>query len=72
MGRANERGFSFSMTFPGFASIWVDFVDQNKKLERTIQRIERHRAYDEGRYDQAQIQSTPAPQPLPTLVEPSG
>jgi integrase len=72
MGRANERGFSFSRTFPGFASIWVDFVDQNKKLERTIQRIEHHRAYDEGRHDQAQIQSTPAAQPLPALVEPSG
>jgi hypothetical protein len=72
MGRSNERGFSFSKTFPGFASIWVDFVDQNKLLEQTIQRIERHRAYDEGRHDQGQIQSTPAGQPLPALVEPSG
>lgn len=34
MGRANERGFSFSRMFPGFASIWVDFVDQNKSLDR--------------------------------------
>ena len=24
MGRANERGFSFSRMFPGFASIWVE------------------------------------------------
>jgi hypothetical protein len=71
MGRANERGFSFSRAFPGFASIWVDFVDQNKSLELTIQRIERHRAYNEGRNDQAQIESTPAAQPLPALVEPS-
>jgi hypothetical protein len=71
MGRANERGFSFSRAFPGFASIWVDFVDQNKSLELTIQRIERHRAYNEGRNDQAQIESTPATQPLPALFEPS-
>src|ERR1700722_7427121 len=36
MGRANERGFPFSRAFPGFASVWVDFVDQNKALEKTI------------------------------------
>jgi integrase len=69
MGRANERGFSFSRMFPGFANIWVDFVDQNKSLEQTIQRIDRRRAYDEGRNDQAQIESTA--RPLPAFVEPS-
>jgi hypothetical protein len=71
MGHANERGFSFSRMFPGFASIWVDFVDQNKMLELTIQRIERHRAYNDGRNDQAQIGITPTAQVLPALVEPS-
>jgi integrase len=69
MSRANERGFSFSRMFPGFASIWVDFVDQNKSLERTIQRIDRHRAYEEGRNDQAQIESPPAARPLPASIE---
>jgi hypothetical protein len=70
MGRANERGFSFSRMFPGFASSWVDFVDQNKSLEQTIQRIGRHRAYDEGRNDHAQIESTSA-RTIPALVETS-
>jgi integrase len=69
MGRANERGFSFSRTFPGFASIWVDFVNQNKALEQSVRRIDRHRAYDEGRNDHAQIENTP--RPLPTLGEPA-
>jgi integrase len=69
MGRANERGFSFSRRFPGFASVWVDFVDQNKTLEQTIQRIDRHGAYNEGRNDQAQIASAPAARPLPTPIE---
>ena len=67
----NERGFSFSRAFPGFASIWVDFVDQNKSFELIIERIERRRTYNEGRNDQAQIERTPAAQPLPALVEPS-
>ena len=71
MGRANERGFSFSRTFPGFASIWVDFVDQNKMLEQTIQRIDRHGAYNDGRNDQTQIASAPAKRPLPTSIEAS-
>jgi hypothetical protein len=57
--------------FPGFTSIWVDFVDQNKMLEQTIQRIDRHRAYDDGRNDQAQIASAPTARALPALVEPS-
>ena len=46
MGRANERGFSFSRMFPDFASNWVDFVDQNKSLEQAIQRVDRCRTYD--------------------------
>ena len=71
MGRANERGFSFSKLFPGFASIWVDFVDQNKTLEQTVQRIDRHRAYDEGRNDHAQIEDAPLARPLPRSAEAS-
>jgi hypothetical protein len=27
------------------------FFDQNKSLEQTIQRVDRHHAYDEGRND---------------------
>lgn len=68
MGRANERGYSFSKTFPGFASIWVDFVDQNKSLEQTIQRIDHHRAYNEGRSDHAQISIAPVARPLPSSI----
>ncbi len=71
MGRANERGFAFPKIFPGFASIWVDFVDQNKSLEKTMQRIDRHRAYDEGRNDQVQIASAPTARPLPSSIETS-
>jgi integrase len=69
MGRANERGFSFSRMFPGFVSIWVDFVDQNKALEQTIQRVDRHRAYEDGRNDQAQVEAAPALRPLPRSAE---
>jgi integrase len=71
MGRANERGFSFSRMFPDFASNWVDFVDQNKSLEQAIQRVDRCRTYDEGRNDHAHIESTSATRSLPALVEPS-
>jgi integrase len=69
MGRANERGFSFSRMFPGFASSWVDFVDQNKSLEQAIQRIDCHRAYEDGRNDHAQVGAAPALRPLPRSVE---
>jgi len=69
MGRANERGYAFSKTFPGFASNWVDFVDQNKSLEQTIHRIDRHRAYDEGRNDHAQAGDAPGARPPRLSVE---
>jgi hypothetical protein len=71
MGRANERGYSFCKTFPGFASIWVDFVDQNKSVEQTIHRIDRHRAYEEGRNDQAQAGDAPGGRPPRLSVEAS-
>jgi len=71
MGRANERGYAFSKAFPGFASIWVDFVDQNKSLEQTIHRIDRHRAYEEGRNDHAQAGDTPGAKPSRRSVEAS-
>jgi hypothetical protein len=64
LARANERGFSFSRLFPGFPSTWVDFVNQNKSLEETIQRIDRHRAYEEGRNDHTQIEAAPNPKPF--------
>ena len=69
MSRANERGFSFSRMFPGFASIWVDLVDQNKSLEQTIQRVDRHRAYEDGRNDHAQNADAPSARPLPRSAE---
>jgi hypothetical protein len=71
MGRANERGFSFSSMFPGFASSWVDFVDQNKSLEQTIQRIDHHRSYDEGRNDHAQIGGMVSPFPRSVEASPA-
>jgi integrase len=71
MGRANERGFSFSRMFPGFANIWVDFVDQNKALEQTSQRIDRHRAYDEGRNDHAEFEDALLARPLPRSADAS-
>jgi hypothetical protein len=64
MGRANERGFSFSRMFPRFASDWVDFVDQNKSLEQTLQRGGLHKAYEEGRTDRARCEDG-HPQSLP-------
>jgi hypothetical protein len=71
MGRANERGYSFCKTFPGFASNWVDFVDQNKSVEQTIHRIDRHRAYEEGRNDHAQAGYAPGAGPSRGSVEAS-
>jgi integrase len=71
MGRANGRGFSFSRMFPGFASTWVDFVDQNKALEQTVQRIDRHRVYEDGRNDHAQIEDALLARPLPRSTEAS-
>lgn len=69
MGRANERGFSFSRMFPGFASFWVDFVDQNKSLEQTVQRGGLHKAYEEGRSDRAQCEYGPSAEPLSLPLE---
>ena len=69
MSRANERGYAFSKTFPGFASNWVDFVDQNKSVEQTIHRINRHRAYDEGRNAPAQAEDAPGARPPHLSVE---
>jgi integrase len=69
MGRANERGFSFSRVFPGFASDWVDFVDQNKSLEQTVQRGGLHRAYEDGRNDHAQVDQVPLAWPHSLAVE---
>jgi integrase len=64
MGRANERGFSFSRMFSGFASSWVDFVDQNKSHEQTVQRSGLHKAYNDGRSDRAQREDRPSAEPL--------
>ena len=51
MSRANERGYAYATQFAGFASRWVDFVDQNKAAETEIARIDRHRDYERGRAD---------------------
>jgi integrase len=69
MGRANERGFSFSRMFPGFASSWVDFVDQNKSLEQTVRRGGLRRAYEDGRSEQAQVDQVPSAWPRSLAVE---
>jgi len=70
IGRANERGFSFPRVFPGFASNWVDFVDQNKSLEQTLQRGGLHQAYEEGRSDRAQCEDVPSAEPLSLPLAP--
>ena len=69
IGRANERGFSFSRMFPGFASFWVDFVDQNKSLEQTVQRSGLHKAYEDGRSGRAHCEDRPSAEPLTHPLE---
>ncbi|MFB9268045.1 hypothetical protein ACFFWD_33765 [Bradyrhizobium erythrophlei] len=49
MSRAQERGYHFARQFPGFASRWVDFVDQNKSAESRIAKGAERRAYETGR-----------------------
>ena len=52
IARAQERGFLFARQFPGFASRWVDFVDQNKIAEAEIAKSVGRRAYEAGRADE--------------------
>jgi len=51
IARAQERGYLVSCQFPGFASHWVDFVDQNKAAEAEIAKNVARRAYEAGRAD---------------------
>ena len=51
MTRANERGYTFCQRFEGFASRWVDFVDQNKSAEKNLIRLRQRREYERGRAD---------------------
>jgi hypothetical protein len=44
IARAQERGYLFARHFPGFASRWVDFVDQNKIAEAEIAKNLGHRS----------------------------
>ncbi|WP_334402332.1 site-specific integrase [Bradyrhizobium sp. AZCC 2289] len=66
IARAQERGYLFARHFPGFASGWVDFVDQNKVAETEIAKNLGRRAYETGRADeratttQAQSRDQPA------------
>jgi len=52
IARAQERGYPFARHFPGFASRWVDFVDQNKFAEAEITKDAGHRSYEAGRADE--------------------
>jgi hypothetical protein len=49
IARANERGYAFSRVFEGFASRWVDFVDQNKAAEGELAQLGRRQEYERGR-----------------------
>jgi hypothetical protein len=48
------------------------FFDQNKSLEQTIQRVDRHHAYDEGRNDHPKIEDAPSGRPVCTKNLSSG
>lgn len=52
MARAQERGYPFARQFAGFASAWVDFVDQNKSAEAKLVKGAERRAYETGRADE--------------------
>jgi integrase len=60
IARAQERGYLFARHFPGFASRWVDFVDQNKFAEAEITKDAGHRSYEAGRADERD-RASPAP-----------
>jgi integrase len=49
--RSNERGYPFGGRLDGFASRWVDFVNQNKAAEEDLIRIGLRREYERGRAD---------------------
>ena len=51
MGRANDRGFAFARQFEYFASRWVDFVNQNKAGEKTLDHLDKQQQYEHGRAD---------------------
>jgi hypothetical protein len=46
MSWSHERGYPFPSQFSGFATSWVDFVDQNKAAEAAIARDAGRRSYD--------------------------
>lgn len=49
--RAQERGYAYPMRFPQMATLWVDFVNQNKASEGRIAKLNVRRAYEAGRRD---------------------
>jgi hypothetical protein len=49
--RSNERGYPFGGRFDGFATRWVDFVNQNKAAEEDLIRVGLRREYECGRAD---------------------
>jgi integrase len=51
IARANQRGYAFAHVYLGFASRWVDFVDQNKAAEGELARLAWQQAYERGRAD---------------------
>ena len=52
ISRAQERGYLFARQFEGFASRWVEFVDQNKFAEADLAKIQVRHAYENGRADE--------------------
>ncbi len=73
--RANERGYLFGRRFKGFASRWVEFVDQNKFAEQNLLWIGQRREYERGRADASEAAingwsaiNIVAPSACPTLA----
>lgn len=52
ISRAQERGYLFARQFEGFASRWVDFVNQNKFAEAELAKSRVRHAYETGRADE--------------------
>lgn len=73
MARANERGYAFARAFAGFASRWVDFVNQNQAAEAGLAQLGRRQEYERGRTEAtaAMAQGSGPTAPLQHLPAPS-
>ena len=68
IARAHERNFEFARRFEYFASHWVDFVNQNKSGEESLDGLSRQQEYERGR---TEASTATAHGWLPAAVAPS-